>query len=109
MTLTRGSKALIRLGLICGLQLILMLAFRAFWYTGIYIAPEDAYGLADIIELLLGLIFFLLLAVSVLVSLVLLFRGLSQTRKVALSLIVWSLLLYQARGPLRHLAAVYAS
>lgn len=108
MTLTKGSKALLWLGSICSLQLVLMLAFRAFWYEGIYIAPEDPYGLADVIELLLGLIFLLLMTVSVLVALVLLFRGLPQTRKAGLILIVWCVLLFMARDPLRHLAVVYS-
>ncbi|WP_036591923.1 hypothetical protein [Oceanospirillum maris] len=109
MTIAKGSKALFGFGLISSLQLMAMLAFRAFWYADIYIAPEDPYGLADIIELCLFLIFFVLLFVSVLVSLVMLFRGQLQSRKAAIALMLWCVFLYLVMDPLRHLAVVWAN
>lgn len=109
MSFTKGSKSLLWLGAICGLHLLMMLMFRGLWYGDLPIGAGDPYGVADIIELLLVLVFLLLLLLAVIVALVLIFRGLPQTRKTAFALIVWCVLLLIAREPLRHLVAVWAA
>lgn len=42
------------LGAGCLTIYIIRLVFRAFFYADMYIAPNDPYGISDVIELLLG-------------------------------------------------------
>lgn len=48
----------------CATLLALMLAFRAFIYSHLYIAPGDPYGTSDIIELQLGLLLIAMLVAT---------------------------------------------
>jgi hypothetical protein len=103
--LTKGTKTTIWMGGICLFHFIGMLVFRAFIYASMNKAPEDPYGISDIIELFLFCIFLILLFVSFLLSMILIIKGSNQTKKASLYLIVFSILLYIIFSPLHHLAA----
>lgn len=109
MSVSKGTKSAIGMGLICLLHLLVMLVFRAFFYLGMYKAPEDAYGISDIIVLFLAAVFILLLALSVFWALVLWLRGGKQTKGAALGLILFSALLFISQPSLHQLAARWAS
>ncbi|MBE3659204.1 hypothetical protein BOO92_21360 [Vibrio navarrensis] len=101
MIFTRGSKAVIWMGAICLLHLVFMLVFRVSVYAEMYIAPDAPYGLSDIIELFLYMIFLILLSVSIF----LLIRGSSQSKKSGFLLVLFCITLYQVQGPLHQYAA----
>ena len=82
-----------------------MLAFRAFVYAGMYKAPEDPYGISDIIEFFLYVIFMFLLGISLLLAFVLMFRGESQTKKAAIGLVVYCIVLFFSYSPLHSIVA----
>ena len=107
MNLTKGSKIVIVLSVLSVIQFLFMLYFRAAIYADMYIAPDEPYGISDIIELLLGCIFILLSVVSGIVAIVLLIRGAKQSRVFAGFLIVLHVILYVIFGPLHILAANY--
>lgn len=107
-TLTTGSKACLWAGCVCVLHVVGMLVFRGFIYSALYKLPSDPYGLADIIELVLWVVFVGLLGLSVLLSLVLWFKGNSQSKQAATVLAVLSVLLYVGYSPLRQLVAQWA-
>ncbi|MBU1310984.1 MAG: hypothetical protein KKE30_15785, partial [Gammaproteobacteria bacterium] len=93
MELSKGTKATIWMGGICFAQLIGMLAFRAFIYADMYKAPDDPYGISDIIEFLLGSVFLVFLAVSGILSLALFFKGNAQSKKSAAFLVLFCVIL----------------
>ncbi|EGR4437033.1 hypothetical protein DDN22_18515 [Vibrio cholerae] len=105
MIFTRGSKAAIWMGAICLLHLVFMLVFRGAVYAEMYIAPDAPYGVSDIIELFLYMIFLLLLSVSIFLSIFLLIRGSSQSKKSGFLLVLFCITLYQVQGPLHQYAA----
>ena len=105
MKLTTGTKASIGLGLTCGAIYIFALIFRATIYPDIYISPTDPYGVADIMELFLFAILIFLMLVSVLVAIILLIKGESQSKKSAVFLIFWCLLIFISYSPLHKIAA----
>lgn len=82
-----------------------MLFFRASIYDGMYIAPDEPYGIADVIELYMMFLFLLSLGISILLSVILLFRGKCQTKKAALSLIVFSIALFFVFPSLHRIVA----
>ncbi len=105
MKITKGSKSVIVLGTICFLWLSFMLAFRAFIYADMYKAPEDPYGISDILEFIMSIGFIILLALAMITSIVLIFRGMPQTRKFAAGLIVLCAILFFSFSPLLNIAA----
>jgi len=105
MELSKGTKVAIWAGSICLFHVIGMLVFRAFIYADMYIAPEDAYGISDLIELLLGAFFLVFLTVSILFSVVLFFKGNAQSKKSALYLVLFCLVLFFAYSPLHSIVA----
>jgi len=109
MTLSKGSKVVTVLAILAVALFSFMLYFRAALYNEFYIAPEDAYGLADILELYLGLGFVVLSALSGLVSVVLFVVGTRQSKLFAMGLVVLHGLLYVAYGPLHSLAVHYGT
>ena len=82
-----------------------MLYFRAAIYPDMYIAPGQAYGAADLVEFFLGCLFITLTLVSGIVSLVLFFRGLRQSKILAGALIFLHGVMYISLGPLHTLVA----
>ncbi len=109
MKLSKGSKATIWMGALCLAHVIGMLVFRAFIYADMYKAPEDPYGISDIIEFLLGCVFLVFLAVSVLLSIILFFRGNVQSKKSAAFLVLFCVVLFASYIPLHQLAAGWGS
>ena len=85
--------------------LLFMLAFRAFVYADMYKAPEDPYGISDIIEFLLYIIFIAKIGVSVLLSIILMFRGKDQTKKAALGIVVYCIVIFFSYSPLHSIVA----
>jgi len=105
LILSRGSKIAISLGVITLALFVFKLYFRAFIYADMYIAPGDAYGISDIIEFLLGCVLLLLHLISLSLAIFLLFRGVPQSRKAALVLITFSVIIFVLHSPLRSVAA----
>ncbi|BCD99590.1 hypothetical protein [Marinagarivorans cellulosilyticus] len=105
MNLARGSKSLIVLAVLSVGLFVFMLYFRAEIYGELYIAPDEPYGISDIIEFLLGCVFIVLSAVSGIVALVLFFRGANQSKILASGLIVLHASMYLSFGPLHALVA----
>ncbi|AXX92720.1 hypothetical protein CPU12_02510 [Malaciobacter molluscorum LMG 25693] len=103
--MSKSIKIIIFLSSISLLHFIFMLIFRAFIYMKMYKAPQDPYGISDIIELILYIIFLILLFISFLVSIFLLIKGNNKTRKASFYLIVFSVSLYYLFSPLHHYAA----
>ncbi|MBU2018290.1 MAG: NAD-dependent epimerase/dehydratase family protein, partial [Bacteroidetes bacterium] len=66
--------------------------------------PEDPYGISDIIEFLLGCVFLVFLAVSVLLSIILFFKGNVQSKKSAAFLVLFCVVLFASYIPLHQLA-----
>mgnify|MGYP000010999940 CR=1 FL=1 len=109
MDISKGTKSVLFLGVTSLVLYLFILYFRAFIYSDLYIAPDDPYGVADIIELLLGLIMVLLFIASACVAIYLLAKGCSQSKISAILLILFWLALYLSFSPLHTLAAQYGS
>lgn len=109
MELTKGSKSTVWLGSICLVLFVLALVFRATIYNHMYIAPDEPYGISDIIEFILGIILMVFMSLSIITSVFLLVRGDSQSKKSAVYLIVFCILLYFLQSPLHDLAAKWAA
>lgn len=109
MNLTKGSKVVVVLAVLSIVLFLYMLYFRAFIYADMYIAPDEPYGISDIIELLLGAVFILLSLVSVVVSLVLFIRGTTQSKVWAVGLVVTHAIMYLSFTSMHALAASYGS
>ena len=73
-----------------------------------YLAPGDPYGISDIIEFLIFIVFLAVLFVSVLSSFYLLIRGHSQSKKSAAGLLIVCTVLFFSYSPLRNLVARWA-
>lgn len=109
MILTKGSKVVVVLAVLSIALFLYMLYFRAFIYAGMYIAPDDPFGISDIIEFLLGSAFILLSLISGVVSLVLFIRGATQSKILAGGLVVTHAIMYLSFGSMHSLAANYGS
>ncbi|MBV1928534.1 MAG: hypothetical protein KUG81_03375 [Gammaproteobacteria bacterium] len=105
MTLSKGTKSTIWLGSITLVLFIFMLAFRAFIYADMYIAPDEPYGISDIIEYLLGCVFLALTVMSVTLSVILLFKGSTQSKRAGVCLVLFCGLLFMSYSPLHDIAA----
>ena len=105
MTLSKGTKASIWIGALTFSLFAFMLYFRAYVYAGMYIEPDAPYGISDIIEFLLGCIFLLLMAVSVIFAIVLFIKGSVQSKKSGVLLLVFCVVLFFAYSPLHNMAA----
>lgn len=105
MTGIRSAKAL---GIASLTVLVIGLAFRAFVYRRIYLAPGDPYGFADVIELLLGWLLVGVLFASAAVAVVLAVKGPKNNRVAAgwLMFVLAAVALLVA--PLHELAARWA-
>jgi hypothetical protein len=84
------------------------LAFRAFIYGSMYIAPGDPYGFSDVIEFLLAWLLIGLLVASALTALVLVVRGPRINRVAAGWLMFLVAALVLLASPLHELAARWA-
>ncbi len=109
MELTTGTKTAIWMASISLVFLCFMLVFRAAIYPHMYLGEGEPYGISDIIEFLLGCIFLVLLLASGLVSITLLFRGLPQSKKSAVILLLFSIALPFIYSRLHSLAAKWST
>ncbi|WP_280151986.1 hypothetical protein [Piscinibacter sp. XHJ-5] len=66
---------------------VVAICFRAFVYTHLYIAPNEPFGISDVIEALLGFVLLGVLGSSVLAGVVLAIRGPKSNRIAALVLV----------------------
>jgi hypothetical protein len=105
MTGTRIAKAL---GILSLIIFAVGLAFRAFIYGGMYIAPGDPHGLSDVVEFLLGWLLIGLLSACVLAALLLAVRGPSANRVAAGWLLLLVAVIALLAAPLHELAARWA-
>lgn len=108
MKLTKGTITVLVLAILSFSLFSFMLFFRAFIYADLYIAPNDPYGISDIIELFMGLLLLLLSVLSGVVALVLLFKGAKQSKLAACGLIGLHIALYSAYDSLHTVAAHYS-
>ncbi|WP_105215886.1 MULTISPECIES: hypothetical protein [unclassified Pseudoalteromonas] len=105
MILSKGTKSSIWLGALTFLLFVFMLYFRAYIYAGMYIEPDAPYGISDIIEFLLGCLFLLLMAASVILAVALFIKGSVQSKKSGALLVVFCVVLFIAYSPLHNMAA----
>lgn len=105
MTLSKGTKASIGIGALTLSWFAFMLYFRAYLYAGMYLEPNTAYGIADIIELGLGSLFLVLIALSIILAIGLFIKGSGQSKRSGTLLVVLCVALLIAYSPLHNLAA----
>jgi len=105
MKLSKGTKASMWIGVLTFSLFAYMLYFRAYIYAGMYIEPDAPYGISDIIEFLLGCIFILLMAASVILTIALFIKGSAQSKKSGALLVVFCVVLFFAYSPLHNIAA----
>ena len=105
----QGVRTAKLLASLCVLLLLAVLCFRAFVYPHLYIAPDDPYGISDIIELLLGWSLILALAISAVVAAVLGIKGPRFNRLAAAGLGFVVILVALVAGPLHTVVARLAS
>ena len=87
---------------------MLMPSFRYFFYSSMYKAPNDPYGISDIIELLLGYCFIFVVLVSIVISLYLIVKKDPKIKKQCGLLIIFLISLVMLVSPLLNLAASLA-
>lgn len=109
MKLTKGTITVLVLAALSISLFSFMLFFRAFIYADMYIAPNDPYGISDIIELLMIFLFIFLSIFSGVVALVLLFKGVKQSKIAASGLVGLNIVLYAAYDFLHSQAALFSS
>ena len=101
----QGVRTAKGLAALCLLLLLAILCFRALIYSRLPISPGDPYGIADIIELLLGVALILSLAVSAGVAVALGFKGPQFNRQAAAWLGLVVVLVAAVAGPLHTFVA----
>lgn len=84
------------------------LLFRLAIYGQMYIGPDDAYGLSDIIELLLGWVLVVVLVATAVSALILLTKGPKANRITSMWLLLMCGAIVASVGPLHNLAARWA-
>ncbi|MBH9578778.1 hypothetical protein I7X39_17950 [Inhella sp. 1Y17] len=84
------------------------LIFRFAVYSRLYIGPNDPYGISDVIELILGVLLLLVLAVSVVAAFALAMQGSPENRKASKWLALTCAVLILLLQPLHHLAARFS-
>ena len=108
-TSMRGIKLSRILLATSALLFAVVIGFRAFVYTKLYIAEDEPFGISDVIELLLGSLLILAFATSALTALFLAIRGQRESRVAAAwlagSIVVMAALL----DPMHLLAAQWSS
>lgn len=93
----------------CVALLAFMLAFRAFIYSRLYIAPGDPYGISDLIELGIGLLLIVLLGVTAVAAAWLAIRGPRSNRVAAIWVGLTAGAVAILAGPLHSVVARWAS
>ena len=97
------------LGCLCAIIFVVGVGFRAFIYTRLYIAPNEPFGISDLIEARLGFLLLGVLAASVLTCLTLAVRGPKSNRVAALVLFGVVVIIAVALEPSHTLAARWSA
>jgi hypothetical protein len=105
----QGVRSAKLLSAISVLLLFASLAFRAFVYPHMPIAPGDPYGLSDVIEFLLGCVLIVVLVLAAGLAIVLVVKGPPHNRLVAGWLGVVIVAVALLAGPLHTVVARWAS
>jgi hypothetical protein len=105
----RATKVATALAISCIAMLIVVLCFRAFVYSRLYIAPGDPYGVADLIELFLGLFLIALLLAGAGSAIWLAARGPWSNRVSAIWVALVVVGVAVTAGPLHTVVARWAS
>jgi hypothetical protein len=96
------------LATICVALFLVVIAFRALIYSRMYIAPDEPFGISDVIEFLLGCALLAALGMSAVTAAILAVRGPQTNRIWALILVAIASLILLAYDPLHTLAATWS-
>lgn len=103
------SRKTKRLAIICFSLFLLRLGFRAFGYDLLYHNPNDPYGISDLIEVALALIYLVSLGLCILHTLWILLRHRDQGALVASALLALCAIQWHSYDYLHHFVVVSAS
>ncbi len=103
--MTEISRKTKRLAIICFSLFLIRLGFRTFGYDLLYQNPNDPYGISDLIEVALALIYLLSLGLCILHALWILLRHWVQGALEASALLAFCAVQWHSYDYLHHLAA----
>ncbi len=103
--MTERSRKTKRLAIICFSLFLIRLGFRAFGYDQLYHNSNDPYGISDLIEVALALIYLVSLGLCILHALWILLRHRDQGALGASALLALCAVQWHSYGYLHHLAA----
>lgn len=103
--MTERSRKTKRLAIICFSLFLIRLGFRAFGYDLFYHNPNDPYGISDLIEVALALIYLVSLGLCILHAVWILLRHWDQSALGASALLALCAIQWHSYDYLHHLAA----
>lgn len=103
--MTNINRKTKKLATLCVSLFLIRLGFRAFGYNLLYHNPNDPYGISDLIELALALIYLLSLGLCILHALWILLRHWEQGALEASALLALCAVQWHSYDYLHHLAA----
>ncbi|HAU4895412.1 hypothetical protein ACSZMG_07075 [Aeromonas hydrophila] len=103
--MTKISRKTIQLAIICFSLFLLRLGFRAFGYDLLYHNPNDPYGISDLIEVALAIIYLTILGLCIIHPLRVLLRHRDQGALGASALLALCAVQWYCYDYLHHLAA----
>ncbi|CAJ1890469.1 hypothetical protein PKDLPJHF_02981 [Aeromonas veronii] len=103
--MTERSRKTKRLAIICFSLFLIRLGFRAFGYDQFYHNPNDPYGISDLIEVALAIIYLTILGLCIIHALRVLLRHRDQGALGASALLALCALQWHSYDYLHHLAA----
>lgn len=102
--MTEISRKTKQLAIICFSLFLLRLRFRAFGYNQLYHNPNDPYGISDLIEVALALIYLMSLSLCILHALWILLRNRDRGALAASALLALCAIQWHSYDYLHHLA-----
>ncbi|ARW81375.1 hypothetical protein O23A_p0628 [Aeromonas salmonicida] len=103
--MTNINRKTKRLAIICTFLFLIRLGFRAFGYDQLYHNPNDPYGISDLIEVALAIIYLASLGLCILHALWILLRHWDQGALGASALLTLCTVQWHSYDYLHHLAA----
>lgn len=103
--MTEISRKTKQLAILCFSLFLLRLGFRAFGYVQLYHNPNDPYGISDLIDVALALIYLVSLGLCILHAVWILLRHWDQSALGASALLALCVLQWHSYDYLHHLAA----
>ena len=103
--MTEISRKTKQLGTLCLSLFLIRLGFRAFGYDLLYHNPNDPYGISDLIEVALAIIYLTLLGLCIIHALRVLLRHRDQGALGASALLALCVIPWHSYDYLHHLAA----